>query len=158
MSKRSLGRVRSGLIGLVALGLYSCGDGEKTIIGPPISNPSISQSTQLVNDDDILYLASLTDTTDVSLRIEHEGSLYGTEMISSSNYEKLFKNMPKGNSYFIALGDTARATVPDYASEAPDFSSLNLDLDEESALVVHLKRAKDKNERDNPVRYTGVTS
>ena len=54
--------------------------------------------------------------------------------------------------------DTARVTVPDYAPEAPDISSLNLNLDEGSSLVVYLKRATDKNPEDNPVPYTGVTS
>lgn len=124
--------------------------------------PSYSQIANLTNYVDIDYTATLTNVSEATRKTIRNDTLINTKTITGPNYSETLEDMAKGDYVFVLEADgvkpdTATTNVPDYESEAPDFSGLNLDVNERDSIEVHLPRATDKNTRDNPVPYKGVT-
>jgi hypothetical protein len=132
---------------------------------PPEPQKSISQTAEVIDSINVQYTVSFENITQAELEVRNEpkDSLLYTRTITSSPYEETFLGLPKGDNYFIfsvqgLTPDTATAPIEDFPSVAPDFSGLNLNINEGDSLDVNLERSIDKNPEDNPVRYTGVTS
>src|SRR3989344_5635722 len=123
----------------------------------------LSQITQLQNYIDISYKATLENVSQATRKTMYNGNLVETKMISVPSYPETLTNKLKGDYCFIleapgVAPDTSCVAVPNYQSEAPDLSQLNLNVNERDSLVVNLKRPTDKNLEDNPVRYLSVAS
>jgi len=147
-------------------GIFGCGD-DPIEPKPEPNNPPpfLLQTVQTVNDVNVQHNVSFENISELNLEVRNEpkDSLLYARTITFSPHEETFEGMPKGDNYFIlsALGltpDTATANIEDFPSLAPDFSGLDLDMNERDSLVVHLKRPTDKNSGDNPVPYISVIS
>lgn len=154
-------RFYTGLVaGSMALGLgsfYGCDNGVEPVVR------SVSQSIQLVRDNDIEYTASFKHVDGGTRKTLHNGSPMDMDSISGPNYSETLKDNLKGNYMFVldaegAEPDTTETDVPNYfPEEVPGaFSSLVMDFSQGSQTTINLEgKFFDRNTEDNPVLIAG---
>ena len=143
----------------------SGGRGSTTLEAISVTQPpqkSLSQTVGLSNFEDINYSATSTNVPEATRKTFYNGNLNNTQTIQLPHAETLTSRLD-GNWTFILEApnvkpDTTGIGVPDYESEAPDLSGVNLDVNERDSIIVHVPRATDKNTAHNPVHYTSVIS
>ena len=168
MAKHGLtGRLKNSLLtGILAgyIGLAGCG-GSSPSPPPPPPTPSISQTVSLVNDVDIDYKATLTNVSQATRTIKHNGTQISTTTLTTSPYTEILSNRIKGDYLFNLtsgnLSDTDPLTIPNYLP-ASNFSSLGTNLNERyvgSSKTFNLETLlSDKNPEDRPVLLASARS
>ena len=132
--------------------------------------PYIDQSASLVNENEIIYSATVHKKTNAKLEIKKDGALFMTIPIPDVNtsgvdFQKVFKYNPdgitKGNYEFKLKSDDLEKTnsvqIQNY-KPTTDLSGVDVGLMEGIEKTVALPTPLDKNPEDNPVTIKSATS
>lgn len=132
--------------------------------------PYIDQSASLVNENEIIYSATVHKKTNAKLEIKKDGALFMTIPIPDVNtsgvdFQKVFKYNPdgitKGNYEFKLKSDDLEKTnsvqIQNY-KPTTDLSGVDAELMEGVEKTVTLPTPLDKNPEDNPVTIKSATS
>ena len=132
--------------------------------------PYIDQSASLVNENEIIYSATVHKKTNAKLEIKKDGALFMTIPIPDVNtsgvdFQKVFKYNPdgitKGNYEFKLKSDDLEKTnsvqIQNY-KPTTDLSGVDAELMEGVEKTVTLPTPLDKNPEDNPVTIKSAKS
>ncbi|WP_321376310.1 hypothetical protein [uncultured Draconibacterium sp.] len=130
------------------------------------AEPVVSQSTQLTNEVNIKYDVNTQNLTSLELEVYKDSQKILSKTISENEHSEVFdyttnQDITKGNYEFVAKFKTnsgkdtsvvSTVEIPNYQPQT-DWSSLDVNFDEDGETSVNLPTPTDKNPEDSPVKY-----